>query len=86
MGLRHGECNFKIPGGKDGPEYLGMSAVFDIVVEEEDHQRTVDERRLLHRARWTKWVKVRLFSACSICSTCKSRAGVVGIDAIDERF
>ena len=29
-----------------------MSAVFEVVVEEDDIQRTVDVRRLLHRVRW----------------------------------
>ena len=44
-----------------------MLAVFDVVVEENDLQRTVDERRLLHRVWWVDWVSRRLFSTRSIC-------------------
>ena len=47
-GLCHGERVFKVPRGEDGPQYLRMSAFFDLVVED-DLQRTVDERRLLQR-------------------------------------
>ena len=46
--LCHGDSVFKVPRGKDGPQYLRMSAFVDLVVED-DLQRTVDERRLLHR-------------------------------------
>ena len=55
IGLHRGKRECKVCGGKESIEQLGTVAIFDVVVAEDDLQRTVDKRLLLHRARWVDW-------------------------------